>query len=231
VACLELFPSGSANQPLGDAHDPPKVSPPTPAVRTKRAFRSAPVVLVRGVRMPACAETGTSIVMQHGLPGLSSHGHSQPGAQARQVAPPLPLRCLQDGNTTVLGRLLRGWPGISPVGGPSGGMACRRRHITRPATSPTTAATASQAAKLIATHHHDGLIPPAGISLDDADCPFTNMLPNSMANHTCLGERPAPRDHIALPSCSGPRNPPRPAVPAPGGLVLRRSARRHRDTS
>ena len=79
VACLEIFTSGSANQPLGDAHDPPKVSPPTPTVRTKRAFRSAPVVLVRGVRMPACAETGTSIVMQHGLPRLSSRGYSQPG--------------------------------------------------------------------------------------------------------------------------------------------------------
>ncbi len=51
-----------ANQPFDDAHYLPEASPPTPAVRTKRALRSAPVVLVRGVRMPAYAETGASIV-------------------------------------------------------------------------------------------------------------------------------------------------------------------------
>lgn len=65
VACLEIFTSGSANQPLDDAHDRPEASPPTPAVRTKRALRSAPVVPVRGVRMPAYAETGASMVMEH----------------------------------------------------------------------------------------------------------------------------------------------------------------------
>ena len=59
---LELFPSGSADQPLDDARDPPALSPPAPAVRTKRALSPAPVVLVRGVRMPAYADTGVSIV-------------------------------------------------------------------------------------------------------------------------------------------------------------------------
>jgi hypothetical protein len=39
----EIFTSGSANQPLDDTHDLPKVSPPTPTVRTKRALRSAPI--------------------------------------------------------------------------------------------------------------------------------------------------------------------------------------------
>ena len=53
----------SANQPLDDAHYRPGAAPPAPAVRTKRALRSAPVVLVRGVRMPAYAEAGASIVM------------------------------------------------------------------------------------------------------------------------------------------------------------------------
>jgi hypothetical protein len=68
VACLDIFTSGSANQPFEGAPDPPEVSPPTPAVRAERALRSAPVVLVRGVRMPAFAETGASLVSQHGLP-------------------------------------------------------------------------------------------------------------------------------------------------------------------
>jgi hypothetical protein len=67
VARLEIFTSGSANQPLDDAHDPPGAWPPTRAVRTKRALRSAPVVLVRGVRVPAFAETGASLFIEHGL--------------------------------------------------------------------------------------------------------------------------------------------------------------------
>jgi hypothetical protein len=67
VACLEIFTSGSASQPLDDAHNLPEIPSPTPAVRTERALRSAPVVLVRGVRMPAYAEAGTSIVMKHSL--------------------------------------------------------------------------------------------------------------------------------------------------------------------
>ena len=61
MACLEIFTSGSANQPLDDAHDLPETWSPTRAVRTKRALRSAPVVLVRGVRVPAYTETGASI--------------------------------------------------------------------------------------------------------------------------------------------------------------------------
>jgi hypothetical protein len=63
MACLEIFTSGPANQPLDDTHDLPEAWPPTRAVRTKRALRSAPVVLVRGVRMPAYAETGASILV------------------------------------------------------------------------------------------------------------------------------------------------------------------------
>lgn len=62
VAWLEIFTAGSANQPLEDAHDPPGASPVTLAVRAKRALRSAPVVLVRGVRMPAYAKTDASII-------------------------------------------------------------------------------------------------------------------------------------------------------------------------
>jgi hypothetical protein len=108
VACLEIFTSRSANQPLEDAHDPPVVSPPTLAVGTKRAIRSAPVVLVRGVRMPAYAETGASVVMQHGLPKLSSPGFSPPGAHARQAALALPLRCLRARSTTGAGAALAG---------------------------------------------------------------------------------------------------------------------------
>jgi len=56
-----------ANQSLDDAHYRPDAAPPTPAVRTKRTLRSAPVVLVRGVRMPAYTETGASIVTSHRL--------------------------------------------------------------------------------------------------------------------------------------------------------------------
>ena len=62
AACLEILMSESANQPLDDAYDPPGASPPTATVGTKRALRSAPVMLVRGVRMPAYAETGASFV-------------------------------------------------------------------------------------------------------------------------------------------------------------------------
>ena len=51
-----------ANQPLDDAHYLPEASPPASAVRAKRALRSAPVVLVRSVRMPANAEACASIV-------------------------------------------------------------------------------------------------------------------------------------------------------------------------
>jgi hypothetical protein len=84
VICLEIFTSGPANQPLDHAHDLlPEASPPTPAVRTKRALRSAPVVLVRGVRMPAYAQTDTLVVMQHCLPKSSRPGYSPPGAHAR----------------------------------------------------------------------------------------------------------------------------------------------------
>ena len=66
VAWLNFFMAGPANQPLDDAPDLPEASPPTGAVRAKRALRSAPVVLVRGVRMPAYAETGASVI-EHGL--------------------------------------------------------------------------------------------------------------------------------------------------------------------
>jgi hypothetical protein len=58
-----IFASEPANQAPEDAHDVPEVWPPTPAVRAKRAFCSAPVVLVRGVRMPADAESGASIAL------------------------------------------------------------------------------------------------------------------------------------------------------------------------
>ena len=66
AAWLDILTSGPANQPLDDAPDLPEASPPTGAVRAKRALRSAPVVLVRGIRMPACAETGASVI-EHGL--------------------------------------------------------------------------------------------------------------------------------------------------------------------
>jgi hypothetical protein len=66
VACLDIFTSGPTDQPLDDARDLPEASPPTGAVRAKRALRSAPVVLVRGIGMPAYAETGASVI-EHGL--------------------------------------------------------------------------------------------------------------------------------------------------------------------
>src|SRR5215469_37630 len=71
LECLSIFTSGPANQPLDGKHDLPAAWPPAAAVRTKRAFRAAPVVLVRGVRMPASAETGTPTFMSHRL-GLYS---------------------------------------------------------------------------------------------------------------------------------------------------------------
>jgi len=61
VACLEIFTPGPADQPLDDAHDLREASPPTRAVRTKRALGSAPVVPVRGVGMPAYAKTRASV--------------------------------------------------------------------------------------------------------------------------------------------------------------------------
>jgi hypothetical protein len=51
------------SQPLDDAHYLPAAAPPAAAVGTKRALRSAPVVLVRGVGMPAYAEAGAAIAM------------------------------------------------------------------------------------------------------------------------------------------------------------------------
>jgi hypothetical protein len=62
-----LLATRPANQSLDDVHYLPDAAPPTPTVRTKRALRSAPVVLVRGVRMPAYTETSESIVTSHRL--------------------------------------------------------------------------------------------------------------------------------------------------------------------
>lgn len=83
VACLEIFTSGSADQPPDDAQDLPEAWPPTPAVRAKRALRSAPVVLVRGVRMPAYAETGASIAIQHSLKMLPARRGGEVGEQLK----------------------------------------------------------------------------------------------------------------------------------------------------
>lgn len=55
-----------SNQRPDDAHDLPEAGPPTQAIRTKRAVRSAPVVPVRSVRMPAYAETDASFI-EHSL--------------------------------------------------------------------------------------------------------------------------------------------------------------------
>lgn len=63
AGCLEIFMSGSADQCFDDAHDLPEISLPTLTVRTQRALGSAPVVLMRVVRMPAFAEAGASIVL------------------------------------------------------------------------------------------------------------------------------------------------------------------------
>ena len=85
AAVLEIFTSGSANQPLDDAHDLPEAWPPTPAVRTKRALRSAPVVLMRGVRMPTYAETGASIVIWHSLRILPVRRAGEVGEQLKAI--------------------------------------------------------------------------------------------------------------------------------------------------
>src|SRR5215470_3133456 len=65
IGCLMIFTSRSPSQPIDDTDDLPDDWPPTSAVRTKRALRAAPVVLVCGVRMPAYAETGESTVSEH----------------------------------------------------------------------------------------------------------------------------------------------------------------------
>jgi hypothetical protein len=63
LACLGIFTPGPANQLVDDAPDLPETWPPTRAVGTKRALRSAPVVPVRGLRMPTYAETGASTLI------------------------------------------------------------------------------------------------------------------------------------------------------------------------
>lgn len=62
---LEVRTSWPAIQSQNGAHDLSETSPPTRAVRTERALRSAPVVLVRGVRMPAYAGAIASGVRGH----------------------------------------------------------------------------------------------------------------------------------------------------------------------
>src|SRR5215470_10221524 len=74
--------SGSASQALDDADDLPAAPPPTWAVRAQRALRTAPVVLVRGVRMPAYAETGTSVVL-HGLRMLPMRSGGDAGKELK----------------------------------------------------------------------------------------------------------------------------------------------------
>ena len=59
---MRCFPAlGHLISPLTTHIVPPEASPRKTAVRAKRALRSAPVVLVRGVGMPAYTETGASI--------------------------------------------------------------------------------------------------------------------------------------------------------------------------
>jgi len=70
--------SRPANQSSDDAHYLPEASPPTPAVRAKRALRTAPVVLVRGVRVPAYTDTGPSIVTYHRLDMLPAIPYRTP---------------------------------------------------------------------------------------------------------------------------------------------------------
>ena len=65
AASLEISVPGPAAQPPDGPPDLPGVAPPTTAVRTKRALSSASVVLVRGVRMPAYAETSATFAGWH----------------------------------------------------------------------------------------------------------------------------------------------------------------------
>jgi hypothetical protein len=61
--------------------------------------------------------------------------------------------------------------------------------MTWPATGPTIAATASQAAKSIASQRH-GLMPtPRPHALENVDCLFTNALTIVRADHACLGRK------------------------------------------
>jgi hypothetical protein len=83
--CLPVFASGSANQAVDDTPDLPKIWPPTPAVRTQRALRSAPIVLMRFVGMPAFAEPGASDALQHELSQPSCPGSGPPRPGAAQV--------------------------------------------------------------------------------------------------------------------------------------------------
>ena len=100
ATCLEIFTSGSANQPLDDAHDLPEAGPPTRAIRTKRALRSAPVVLVRSVRMPAYAEAGTSFI-EHSLRSIPVRSGGEVSEQLKARAGP-PVRAARAGK--VAGR-------------------------------------------------------------------------------------------------------------------------------
>ena len=90
MACLEVFTSGPANQASDGAHEMPEASPPTRAVRAKRALRSAPVMLVRGVWVPAYAETGASLVALHGVRMLPGRGGGDAGRRPRLVQFPAP---------------------------------------------------------------------------------------------------------------------------------------------
>jgi len=57
--------AGTTGQSVDYPGDRPKRRSVTRAARTERAFRSAPVVLARGVRMPASAETVGSYIPEH----------------------------------------------------------------------------------------------------------------------------------------------------------------------
>ena len=102
-----------AGQPLEGAPHLCKAWPPTAAVRTTRALGSAPVMCVRGVRMPAYAETGGPIVRKHSLRMLPDRSGREAGEQLEAG-----IRSTEDG--PVVGRCYWGrsrWHSTPPTGG------------------------------------------------------------------------------------------------------------------
>jgi hypothetical protein len=123
VASLEIFTSGLANQLFEGADDLPETWPPTRAVRTKRAFRSAPVVLVRGVRMPAHAETSASIFIEHSLRILPVDKSGEAGKQLKmgrlQMMPGHPFAEGCRFQVPAAAGVVFTWAEVTSPGGPS----------------------------------------------------------------------------------------------------------------
>ena len=70
--------AGAAGLHPGDPRDQSESGPVKAALRAERALRAAPVVLVRGVRVPASTEAAGSRISCQGKGVIGSHGRSAP---------------------------------------------------------------------------------------------------------------------------------------------------------